>query len=68
VGVVDQHGERLAGVDPFEAARHPGQGLQPGHGRVQVDADGVGRGQGAEGVGDVEVAGQPQPDRPVAGR
>jgi hypothetical protein len=35
---------------------------------VTARAARVGRGQGAEGVGDVEMAGQPQPDRPGAGR
>ena len=67
VGVVDQHGERLAGVDPLEAAGHPVQGLEPGHGGAQVDAGGVGRGQGAQGVGHVEEPGQPQPDGPRPG-
>ena len=54
VGVVDQHGEGLAGVDPLEAARYD-QGLrQPVGDRGEGVAGRPRRGRGRECVGEVE--------------
>ena len=63
VGVVDDHGEALAGVDRLEPAGHHRGGRQPGgHGGV-VDAEGAGRGGGGDGVGHVEAAAQGEANR-----
>src|SRR3954449_11614026 len=60
VGVVDEHGERLALVDRLEAAGDAHGVREPVGDRRVIDAQGADGGDGAEDVEDVEAAGQQQ--------
>ena len=67
VGVVDDDGEGLAGIDGLEAA---GNGLERGDGGDEIgegNAARVGRGEGGEQVEDVDFAGEARGDLGCAG-
>ena len=61
VGVVDDHGEVLAGVDPLQPARHSPAGRDAARDLVRVEAGQRRRGDRGERVGDVEGAGDGHP-------
>ena len=58
VGVVDDDGEVLAGVDPLEPAGDAAPAAMPGGDRAGVEPDLGAPGDRGQRVGDVEVAGQ----------
>ena len=58
VGIVDEHGERLAVVDAFEAAGHGVDARDALHDRVLVEIEEQSRRHGAERVRDVEDPGE----------
>ncbi len=68
MGVVDDDGEGLAGVDPLHAAGHDQRGGEPGDHRVERVPGGAGGGGSPEGVGQVDRPDQRQVDDGIGTR
>jgi hypothetical protein len=63
VCVIDQHGEVLAGIDPFHPPRNDGRLFEPGHDRIEFESGDQCRGCGGERIHDIERSDQRHADR-----